>query len=304
MFDTLALDRSQVKWENHLTKMMPWEKREGLFLKRGDFFAPLGYGGPNGFKLAQLIHLFARYRGNSTRVITGAASASPQNSMVALVAKHFGLPSHHVVGVKDVSKYPNLEIAHQCGATFTHVNPGYNPVIQAKVNALVEADPSSFKIDYGITTLDPRRVPAFHAVGARQMRNMPSEIETLYVPFGSGNTLCSVLLGLCQQPKNLRRVVSLGIGPNKVNFVKSRLQLMGAADLPFEWDHTHSLHDEGYATYADKFQETFAGIVMHPTYESKCIRYMRERGMMNFDVPTGFIIVGSAQDPVVIQNYF
>ena len=48
VFPELALDRSVVKWEQHLGTHTPWENRKGVWFKRDDYFAPLGYSGPNG----------------------------------------------------------------------------------------------------------------------------------------------------------------------------------------------------------------------------------------------------------------
>jgi hypothetical protein len=55
IFPVLALDRAQVQWEQHLGELTPWENRDGVWFKREDYFAPLGYGGPNGSKMRQLI---------------------------------------------------------------------------------------------------------------------------------------------------------------------------------------------------------------------------------------------------------
>lgn len=48
IFKTLSLDRELVRWEEHLGELTPWENRHGMWFKREDYFAPLGYGGPNG----------------------------------------------------------------------------------------------------------------------------------------------------------------------------------------------------------------------------------------------------------------
>ena len=284
-------------------KLTPWEQHDGLWLKRDDKFAPLGYGGPNGSKLRQLLFLFAQ-RGNAVRVLTGASALSPQHSMTAFVSWVFGLPSTHVVAVQDVTKHPNTLIASWFGAQFHHIKVGYNPMIQREVQRLAGA--GFFVVPYGITTEDPRLVPPFHTVGARQVSNIPPEVSTLYVPAGSCNTLTSVIAGLCRHENSVRRLVSIGIGPSRVEWTRARLWKMGidaAEDLPFEWDHSLSLHESGYAAYGDRMPETWDGIGLHATYEGKCFRWLRENGGVPADGKTGFWVVGSAPQPEVVRAY-
>jgi hypothetical protein len=86
IFPTLGIDRNKVRWEDYLTALTPWEQRGGLWFKREDYFAPLGYGGPNGSKMRQLIWYINRFRAGKTRLLTGASVQSPQLSMRALRA--------------------------------------------------------------------------------------------------------------------------------------------------------------------------------------------------------------------------
>ena len=50
-FETCSLDRKLIHWEDHIHDLSPVEQHGGLFFKREDFFAPLGYGNINGSKL-------------------------------------------------------------------------------------------------------------------------------------------------------------------------------------------------------------------------------------------------------------
>ena len=312
IFNVLALDRAESRWEESLGELTPFENHKGIWFKREDKFAPLGYGGPNGSKMRQLIWYMNRYRAGKNHVLTGASIQSPQLSMSAIVGAHFGLPSRQVVYSKPetVLRHTNPMVAAGFGARFEYASGPYNPILQRHV-ADLKRD-SSLVVEYGITVdhkkYDADTVRKFHEVGANQVRNLPAEVTRLIVPAGSCNSLTSVMLGLSRDSKNLNELFTWGIGPSKLDWMRERLTLMGVNTerLPFKWRH-FSLHDSGYSKYTDHFNgESFDGINFHSTYESKCIRWLKANDMM-FECPddkTAFWIVGSAPSVDVIRPFF
>ncbi|MGI9141974.1 MAG: hypothetical protein ACR2IJ_02180 [Fluviibacter sp.] len=312
IFNTRMLDRAYVHWEDELATLTPFENHQGIWFKREDYFAPLGYGGPNGSKMRQLIWYMNRNRAGKTHVVTGASIQSPQLSMSAIVGAHYGLPSRQVVYSKPetVLGHTNPAVAAGFGAVFEYASGPYNPILQRKVADLVL--PTSLVVEYGITVdhtkYDAETVRKFHEVGANQVRNLPNEVQRLIVPAGSCNSLTSVFLGLSRDSKNLRELFTLGIGPSKLDWMRQRLAIMGVDPdkLPFKWRH-FSLHDSGYSKYSDHFKgEHFDGIDFHPTYEGKMIRWLKANDMM-FETPddrTAFWIVGSAPSMDVIRPFF
>lgn len=310
IFDKLSLDRNVTQWENYLGVLTPWENRKGLWFKREDYFAPFGYGGPNGSKMRQLIWYVNRFRAGKSHIVTGASIQSPQLSMSAIVGAHYGLRARQVVYSKPntVLKHENPRIAYGFGAEFEYATGPYNPIIQRKVKDLTQE--KSLVVEYGITVPHDRYpaddVRKFHEVGAHQVSNLPDEVETLIMPAGSCNSLTSVLLGLTRDAKNLDTLFTLGIGPYKLDWVKERLKTMGVDTerLPFNWQH-YSLHDTKYSKYSDHFKgEEFDGIKFHPTYEAKMWRWLRENNKLDMDDKTGFWIVGSAPSTKVIEPFY
>jgi len=296
-------------WESYMDKLTPWEEHGGVWFKLESEYAPLGYGGPNGSKMRQLQHLFQRYRGNATHVVTGASLLSPQHSMTAILSAYYGLPSRHVVGAtkrETMLSYPNIRTAAGFGARFEIVSVAYNPVLQREVQRLTR--PDSFIVPYGITrdhkTHAAEEIYAFHDIGARQVENLPNEVKTLVVPSGSCNTLVSILLGLSRDSKNLERLYAVGIGPDRRDWVRERLAVLGVdhTALPFKWSE-RSLHDAG-VKYTDKVKESYAGVVGHPTYEGKVIRHLKEFDLLKPDNGLGFWVVGSEPDVSVIEPFF
>lgn len=312
VFPTLSLDRSVIRWEEHLAELTPFENHNGIWFKRDDHFAPLGYGGPNGSKMRQLIWYMNRYRTGKTHVLTGASIQSPQLSMSAIVGAHYGLRSRQIVYSKPetVLRHINPQVAAGFGASFEYANGPYNPILQRKVVDLTQ--PSSLVVEYGITLPHDRYpvedVRKFHEVGANQVRNLPDEVTRLIAPAGSCNSLTSILLGLSRDSKNLQELFTLGIGPDKRPWMRERLLKLGVDidHLPFKWRH-YSLHDSGYAKYSDHFNnESFDGIAFHPTYEGKMIRWLKNNDMMFADPDdrTAFWLVGSAPSVDVVKPFY
>jgi len=97
VFPKHSISRDEIEWEDYLAELTPWQNRQGVWFKRDDYFAPLGYGGPNGSKMRQLIWYVNRFRVGKNHIVTGASIQSPQLSMSAIVGAHYGLPSRQVV---------------------------------------------------------------------------------------------------------------------------------------------------------------------------------------------------------------
>lgn len=310
VFPTYSLDRDVICWEDYLGEFTPWQNRKGIWFKRDDYFAPLGYGGPNGSKMRQLVWYVNRFRHGKNHIVTGASIQSPQLSMSAIVGAHYGLPARQIVYSKPetVLKHENPRIAHGFGAVFEYAGGPYNPIIQRKVAGATQD--KSLVVEYGITVphdkYDPENVRKFHEVGAYQVRNMPDDVERLIVPAGSCNSLTSVILGLIRDAKNVRELFTIGIGPEKLQWMRSRFQHIGLDidKLPFKWRH-HSLHETGFSKYSDHFiGETYDGITFHPTYEAKMWCWLRNHEPITPDDKTGFWIVGSAPNPKVIEPFY
>lgn len=296
-------------WEEHLYAHTPVEERQGIFYKREDYFAPLGYGNINGSKLRQLIYLLGSYRnaGGDKGVITGASVLSPQISMGALTAAHFGLPITVVLGgtkPETAIKHENVAIAASVGARFVYNPVGYNPALQKAVERL-HATPEYagwYRLHYGITTppdANPAEIEAFHRIGAEQAFNIPDHIRTIAIPAGSCISVSSVLYGLAlARPAALERVILFGIGPTRLEFIQNRLEaLEQASGIPIrayystryhhhpDLEAAHNRHGritlEHYDLHATKFSDyqmrmpwSEDGIEFHPTYEGKMMTYM------------------------------
>lgn len=275
----------------------PVELHNGIWFKRCDLYRNPVYG-VNGAKYRACQHLVrqARERG-ATRVVSAASVHSPQSAMAAVVAEENGMSCRVIVGgttPEKAARHKSIALAEEAGAEVSSIPVGYNTALQSAARKLGEM-PGNWTLPYGITTppdASEQDIEDFLRVGSPQTANLPEGIETLVVPFGSGNTGAGVLYGLRDsRPSSLRRVVLMEIGPDRREWLKDRLgePLVPGLDVSFT-----TLHGV-WATYGDKMPETFEGIVFHPTYEGKIIRFLntaRPEWWTRRDGTTCFWIVG------------
>jgi pyridoxal-phosphate dependent enzyme len=260
----------------------PVENREGRWYKREDRYRLVN--GCNGAKLRACRWLLtgARDRG-AERVVSAASVLSPQSAMAASLATELGMESTIIIGgskPKTALRHTSIRVAKAAGAEIRHIPVGYNPALQKAAAAFTAENPSTYWLRYGITPppdMDVEGLRGFHETSGDQVGNIPAGVETLVLPFGSGNTGAGVLYGLAlQTPPDLKRVVLMVIGPDRQRWLRDRLEALGTPldEMPFELERL-VLHGT-FATYGDRMPETEDGIVMHPTYEGKVVRYLNQ----------------------------
>jgi hypothetical protein len=280
--------------------LTPVELRGGIWWKREDLYRIEPYG-VNGSKLRACQHLMSRAGDDIMQVVSASSVLSPQAAMAGVVAEQLGLECEIIVGATTPDKavkHKSVAIAVEAGATVRCVPVAYNTYLQKQAEEAALA-PGVWRLPYGITT--PAGAPledveAFLRVGGEQVANLPDEVETLVVPFGSANTACGVLYGLHdRRSANLRRIILMEIGPSRRDWAWDRLQSVGRSPdglgVAIEFITLH----EVWATYGDKMPETMEDIVFHPTYEGKMIRWLnlvQPEWWMRRDGTTAFWIVG------------
>lgn len=256
------------------------QERDGRWYKREDLCAlPAGV---NGAKLRACDHLIRRGVVNgATRVVSAASVLSPQNAMAAVLARRYNLSCTVILGGTSPAtafQHRSPHLAREYGADFDFIRVGYNPALQRRAEDIVKTDRRAYWLQYGITTpadASARDMRAFHQIAADQVANLPDTLRTLVIPFGSGNTAAGVLMGLNQhRPRDLERVILVGIGPDRRRWLRDRFEFMGVSLPGFR--HL-DLHGTGYAQYSDKMPGQADGIVLHPTYEGKVVRYLDEK---------------------------
>ena len=320
----LTVECAHDKCADYAKWLTPVERVGELLFKREDKFSPVTDGSVNGSKCRQCWWLFNRLNEKGCEgVVSGTSLLSPQHAIVAAMARHFDMESLHVVGAttpESSSKHPSVAIAKLLGADFFYIGSAYNSSLQPQVDRLVNKARENGhywdKIEYGIT-LDhkkpkntPEMIQKFHEIGARQVQNLPEEMETLIIPAGSCNTFVSIMYGLaaCNLVKknrphpNLKKIIAVGIGPSRLGWAEERLAIISnvvnyeageylySNEVEFEYI---DLHRMGVYTYADKVNLEYNGIKLHYTYEAKTFQYLsKHRPRELFKDTSLFWIVG------------
>jgi hypothetical protein len=329
IFPRLSIDRDVIHWERYLFDLTPVERRGGMWFKREDTFAPLGYGGINGSKLRQCIYLLNRYAGETDRgeVISASSVKSPQISMSTAVARHYEMPTTHIIGAttrRSALKHENVAIGARLGARFRIQKVAYNAALQSSLNLLARERPGAYRLEYGISLPDTesdQEIGAFHMLGAEQTRNLP-EVRRLIIPAGSCVSTVSILTGLALHRPAIKEVHLIGIGPSRVAWIEQRLEKIERAlnrpirshfyrhypkeyrrvadtgNLIVQSDVIHlyyeDLHGQKLVTYQDEVPWEYEGIQFHPTYEGKVMRHLNQHHPESMrDGDSCFWIVGS-----------
>lgn len=259
-----------------MNDLTPVQNRNGRWYKREDLHRH--QSGVNGAKWRQCQHLMSRYaaQGYST-VVTGASVLSPQHAMTAVAARMNGMNSVHVIGGTTPEKavrHPSVASAVYYGAELHAIPVGYNPALQSEVRKLADRFGAAI-LHYGVTTrpdADLDEIRAFHAVGAAQTQNLPTDIRHLIAPLGSGNSAVSLLVGLDSHPTP-PALYLVGIGPDRIKWTLDRThRILGHP--PTTRIHHVDLHGSKQVTYGDKRPYNADGITLHPTYEGKVTTWL------------------------------
>lgn len=280
------------------TDITPVELRGGIWWKREDYNRNV-YG-VNGSKFRACRHLLTQaMAAGFTHVVSAQATASPQSSICATLAKELGMECTIVVGAskpETAIKHPNIAIAMAAGANLdTGCRVAYNGTLQP-YGARLAKELGAYQLPYAISPPAGSDVEAFLQVNAPQVANLPDGVERLVLPFGSANTACGIFYGLHdQRPSSLRDVYLMEIGPNRREWARERLESVGRGlELPGVRVHFITLH-EVWASYSDRMPETMEGIHFHPHYEGKMIRWLnlvQPEWWTRRDGTTAFWIVG------------
>lgn len=265
--------------------LTPVELRNGLWYKREDLYT--GPFGVNGSKLRACQHLIeGAFLDGFDHVISASSVRSPQAAMSSVVAAGLHMACTVIIAATTpelaVRNHRSVAIAQEAGATIHSLGrgPAYNSRLQNAGAKMALETPGGWQLPYGITTpkyASPEAVESFLEVGGAQVANLPDEIETLVLPFGSANTATGVLWGLqrVKAPASLKRIVLVEIGPSRVDWSMNRLDSVGVHEMAhpgvsLEFITLHNI----WAEYADLMPETLDDIVLHPTYEGKVVRFL------------------------------
>jgi 1-aminocyclopropane-1-carboxylate deaminase/D-cysteine desulfhydrase-like pyridoxal-dependent ACC family enzyme len=181
-------------------ELTPVEKHGGFFFKRDDLYKPFEDFDITGGKTRQCLYLVETNldsirRDSSSTIATAASVHSPQATIVARVAKEFGLKCIIGHGAKDPLKHRAMQMCVDLGAELVTLvtNNAYNNVLYSHLARLNQTRPF-FTINFGYQALT--NPEAIIEMNANQVKNLPDDLDMLVVNVGSGVSGSGILVGL------------------------------------------------------------------------------------------------------------
>lgn len=276
------------RWVDHLRDLSPVERRTRFSWKRDDLFEPADGRGVNGAKVRSAVHLVDRAvaRG-ATSLVFGGSVHSPAVARVAVVGEHYGLPVTIVLGGTNstaAARHPEMRRAMDAGASFIYGRVAYNNAIRKRVRDLAAETPGAYEVPYAIGLPDdahPDDLRDLYNLGADQVLNLPATLNTLVIPFGSGNAAAAILTGLAREGTDVARIVLVGLGPDRRVWLGRRLDLLAAVGLTDARPLLNivefvDLIGTGFTTYAKAVRYSIDGVTGHPHYEAKMLQWIDE----------------------------
>ena len=263
-----------------MQELTPWQSTPGtsepgrLWLKRDDLYE---YAGVRGGKVRTCKRLAMEGLGQvvaegraSTELgsayhhsagvgfVTAGSRSSPQVNIVAHIGHHLGVPVRCYIPTGELT--PEVQCARDLGAELVGTIPGHNSVIRARAREWAEAE-GWVHIPFGM------ECPEAVWETARQVHNIPEEVERLVVPVGSGMSLAGILEGLEVYRPGLPVLgVVVGASPER------RLDKWA----PPLWRLQVELVPAGLPYSEPACQQRLAdGTVLDSIYEAKCLPHLR-----------------------------
>ena len=248
------------------------EVGKGVFLKRDDLFRPFDDIPLNGGKVRQCMSLLIDNWGTikekcNSKVVTASNISSPQGIIVARCCREFGIESETFIGgssQESAKKHILIQnIIRQGGKVNTECRIGYTQVVQNLINKKKESGEKFFDVGFGFNVLSQKESIVDSI--SNQVRNLPNDLDYLFVPCGSAITFSAILKGLVKYEIRPKRVVGIQIaGYDRTNTINSIVNNSIEYEFLKSKDYPYSKH----------LKLSFAGVRLDRVYESKAMDYI------------------------------
>lgn len=252
-----------------INNLTPIEKINNVYIKREDKFIINDVCGGKTRSAYELI--INGIEQGYTNFVTAGSRQSPQCEIVSYLCEYLNVKAHLFMPKgKDTSVIKNIN--NNSNSTIHRTKVGYNSVI-CKWSNDYAIENNFYYIPFGMECEENIKVTQ------HQVKNIPNDIKRIIMPIGSGMSFVSVLNGLELYQKYNINVVGIQIGKDVQKTLKKYLNA----------PHIHYEIINSELKYAQIPKNTTIGnIELDPTYESKCIPYLKDNDL--------FWIVGKRND--------
>lgn len=260
-------------------RLTPVEIHEGIYTKRDDLYVPFGEKTVNGGKLRQCFLLVQEIKKEKySGLISCCSIYSPQAPITAAVGNYFNLPTKILYGATNYHNLRRLKmprIAKSYGAEICIASKsGIHKILYEKAREIAKKE-NLFVVDYGFNIIDYPDL-MFKAI-SRQVRNIPDELDNLVITCGSGITSIGIILGIHQYKKHVKKIYLIATAPSRRNLIDKTLRMYG---IEQEYKIIDLFHQKGFK-YEKGLNEKIDGIKLHPQYEAKAYRWIKENLPIN-----------------------
>jgi 1-aminocyclopropane-1-carboxylate deaminase/D-cysteine desulfhydrase-like pyridoxal-dependent ACC family enzyme len=239
--------------------LTPIQRLGEIWVKREDLFNVYG---ANGAKARSCFYLVEKAKQKGYKLITTAGSRkSPQINIVAQICKHLDLK--FVAHCPQGELGSELKAAQLAGAEIIQHKAGYNSVIVARAKTYAEEN-KGFEVPFGMMCREAVSQTFY------QVTKIPTEVERIVIPVGSGMNLCGLLHGL--KRANIKiKVLGVVVGANPLKTLNKF--------APSGWENMVTLVNAGLDYHHEVKENELGGIVFDPIYEAKCIKFLQPKDL-------------------------
>jgi 1-aminocyclopropane-1-carboxylate deaminase/D-cysteine desulfhydrase-like pyridoxal-dependent ACC family enzyme len=270
----------------NLSELTPVEERAGILFKRDDLLQPFDDVPVNGTKLRQCNFLFEDKLerisiDHNGFVATATSVHSPQGAIVARVAREFGLHCIIAIGGNERSRqHSTVRWCERAGAEVRIVSKlGYTSALNSQINKMPE---HPFLVNFGMNAVGAPR--AIVQSTAKQVENVPRDIDNIVFAVGSGIVMSGALLGLQLFGIKPKRIIGIQIAG------VDRDRRIG--ELSNRWAWEYELHLDKSHPYSRELHVEVDGLELDPIYEAKAFAYMKDK--LKLSGKTLFWVVGNS----------
>lgn len=263
-----------------LDELTPVECVDDLYLKREDKFKPFSDINVNGTKLRQCAYLLLKNKEKiKNGVITCCSIHSPQGVIVSALCRYLNVKSTVFYGATTEERLQHLPMAKlikNIGGNIEIVSKiGRISVTQNKAKKR-QLETDEFIVEHGMDLMD--NVDCFLDSVAKQVQNIPNELDNLVITCGSSISATGIIYGLQLYNKKVKNIYLVGVAPNRVNKIYKNLEQLedklNIELMDVKFNYIDLFNTKGFKYEKKEFAKHY-DIVLHPNYEAKTYNWLK-----------------------------
>lgn len=282
MESQLISTKSKSFQSSNAFNLTPVEEHAGILFKRDDYYKPFDDFEITGGKVRQCYYLLQQHYIGITEaldntVATAASVHSPQAVIVARVAKELGMKCIIGHGAKNPLKHRAMQMCEELGAELVTLctSNAYNTVLYGKLAELNKTR-KFFTVNFGYEASVNRE--AIIDLNANQVKNLPNDLDGLFINVGSGISSAGILAGVEKYKPYLFEKQAIHLiqpfGYDRQDVIRKHANL--------DFGHDFHYHKGDYDYHTPYHVDVDSELHLDEIYEGKAFGYMWDN-LINYD---------------------